>query len=259
MHVGACVSTALNGRVAIVTGGGKGIGAALAHGLARAGASVIIGDIDEQAATRVTADICAAGGRANARHLDVSDQTSVQAMAEMAAEEFGGIDILVNNAALYSNLKRRPFNEIDADEFDRVLAVNLKGPWLTTLAAFPFMRQRGKGKIINISSSSTFAATNRLAHYVASKMGVIGLTRALARELGEYNICVNVIQPGMIQSGSNKAITSPERHAEEAKARSIKRVGFPEDLVGATVFLASDASDFVTGQSLLVDGGRYFN
>lgn len=121
------------------------------------------------------------------------------------------------------------------------------------------MRERGRGKIINVSSSSIFAATNQLAHYVASKMGVIGLTRALAHELGEFNICVNALLPGMTDSQSNSGITPPQRHEIEANLRSIKRVEVPEDLVGTAIYLASDASNFVTGQSLLVDGGRYFH
>jgi NAD(P)-dependent dehydrogenase (short-subunit alcohol dehydrogenase family) len=148
---------------------------------------------------------------------------------------------------------------LDPDEFDRVLSVNVKGTWLASVAVFPFMQKRGRGKIINMSSSSTFFAANRLAHYVASKMGVIGLTRALAREMGDYNICVNVIQPGMTDSQANRAITPPEKHLAEANERSIKRVEVPEDMVGTLVFLASDASNFITGQSFLVDGGRYFN
>lgn len=249
----------LQDRVAIVTGAGKGIGAVFAEGLAKAGAAVVVADIDETGAREVADRIQAAGGAARACLTDVSDQASTVAMANLAAEAFGGIDILVNNAAMYANLKRRPFYELSVEEFDRVLSVNVKGPWLTTLAAFPHMRQRGKGKIINISSSSTFMASNKLAHYVASKMGIIGLTRALARELGDYNICVNVIQPGMTDSTANRSITSPERHQQEAAARSIKRVEVPEDLLGTLLFLASDGSDFMTGQTLLVDGGRYFN
>src|SRR6185312_8013912 len=210
------VCMTLKGRVAIVTGGGKGIGAVFAAGLAKEGASVLVADIDDNGAKDVAARICADGGAAKSCHVDVSDQASATAMARAAADAFGGIDILVNNAAMYANLKRRPFYELTPEEFDRVLAVNVKGPWLTTLAVFPFMRERGKGKIINVSSSSTFLGANRLAHYVASKMGIIGLTRALARELGDHNICVNVIQPGMTDSQANRSITPPERHLAEA-------------------------------------------
>lgn len=253
------VGMMLQGRVAIVTGAGKGIGAVFAGGLAKEGASVLVADIDEAGAKEVAGRIQAEGGRASACRVDVSDQKDTVAMARAAADAFGGIDILVNNAAMYANLKRRPFDELTVEEFDRVLSVNVKGAWLTTLAVFPFMRERGKGKIINVSSSSTFLAANRLAHYVASKMGVIGLTRALARELGDHKICVNVIQPGMTDSQANRGITSPERHLQEAAERSIKRVEVPEDLLGTLLFLASDGSDFMTGQTLLVDGGRYFN
>jgi 3-oxoacyl-[acyl-carrier protein] reductase len=249
----------LKGRVAIVTGGAKGIGAVFAAGLAAAGASVMVVDIDEPGAKAAAEKIRCTAAEVSHLHVDVSDKSSVEAMALETEKRFGGIDILVNNAAMYSNLQRKPFYELDPIEFDRVLSVNVKGTWLASVAVFPFMRKRGGGKIINISSSSTFFAANKLAHYVASKMGVIGLTRALAREMGDYNICVNVIQPGMTDSQANRAITPPEKHLAEAKERSIKRVEVPEDMVGTLVFLASDASNFVTGQSLLVDGGRYFN
>jgi 3-oxoacyl-[acyl-carrier protein] reductase len=249
----------LAGRTAIVTGGGKGIGAAFSAGLAKEGASVLVADVEEVAAKDVAARIRNDGGIANHCRVDVTDVDQTKEMARAAIEAFGGVDVLVNNAAMYSTLKRCPFFDISPDEFDRVLAVNVKGPWLTTLSVFPSMRERGRGKIINVSSSSVFTATNRLAHYVASKMGIIGLTRALARELGDYNICVNALLPGMTDSQSNHAITSAERHEEEAKVRSIKRVQVPDDLVGTAIYLASDASNFVTGQSLLVDGGRYFH
>lgn len=244
----------LKKRVAIITGGGKGIGAAIATAFAKAGASVLIADIDESAAKDTVGKIRATGGNAEYCQTDVSDEGKTRDMALAAVSAFGAIDILVNNAAVYATLKRQPFYKLSVEEFDRVV----KGMWLTTVAVFPFMQKQGKGKIINISSSSTFTATNQLAHYVASKMGVIGLSRALARELGDYNICVNVIQPGMTNSISNSVITSAQRHDEEATSRSIKRVEVPEDLVGAAIFLASDFSDFITGQSLLVDGGRYF-
>ncbi len=249
----------LRNRVAIVTGAGKGIGAVFAAGLAKEGAAVLVADIDETAAQEIAARIKADGGEAKPCLVDVSVEDRVDAMVRVAADAYGGIDILVNNAAMYANLQRRPFHEISPAEFDRVLSVNVKGPWLTARAALPFMRERGKGKIINVSSSSTYLAANRLAHYVASKMGVIGLTRSLARELGIYNICVNVIQPGMTDSQVNRSITPPERHLAEAQERSIRRVQIPQDLLGTLIFLASDGSDFMTGQTLLVDGGRYFN
>lgn len=248
----------LRDRIAIVTGAGRGIGAVFAVGLVAAGAKAIVADIDEAAAVEVAARIRADGGEAKACRVDVSDAASVEALARCACEAYGGIDILVNNAALYANLKRRAFHEISPEEFDRVMSVNVKGPWLTARAVFPSMRERGKGKIINISSSSTYLGANRLAHYVASKMGIIGLTRVLAREMGTYNICVNAIQPGMTDSQVNKAITPPERHVAEAAERSIKRIQVPADLLGTLLFLASDGSDFMTGQTLLVDGGRYF-
>lgn len=163
----------------------------------------------------------------------------------------------MNNAAMFANLTRKSFDEITPDEFDRVLAVNVKGPWLCALAVTPQMRSQGKGKIINVGSGSVFLATNRLAHYVASKMGVIGLTRALARELGKDSICVNTLIPG--STNTNAENTTQEYLNEQARNRSIPRVAVPTDLVGGAVFLASDDSDFMTGQSMMIDGGRLFN
>ncbi|MFN3830548.1 MAG: SDR family NAD(P)-dependent oxidoreductase, partial [Tepidimonas ignava] len=176
-----------------------------ARGLAREGAAVLVADIDLAGATQVAAEIRAAGGRAEACRVDVSDPASTKEMAAAAARAFGGVDILVNNAALFAALQRKPWDQITPEDFDRVMAVNLKGVWLCCLAAVPYMKPRGKGKIINIGSASIFGAGNGLAHYLASKMGVVGLTRALAKELGDDNICVNTLMPGSTDSGSNSA------------------------------------------------------
>lgn len=249
----------LKDRTAVVTGGGKGIGAAFSHALASQGASVVVADIDKAAAENVAKQVSMAGGKSIACEVDVSDVASTKLMAELARSKFGSIDILVNNAAMFANLQRKPFDQISSEEFDRVLAVNVKGVWLCVLASLPSMRERKKGKVINIGSSSVFAAGNLLAHYLASKMAVIGLTRALARELGDHNICVNTLIPGATDSGSNQANTPRQYLESAALARSIKRIETPKDLVGALIFLASDDSDFMTGQSIVVDGGQRFN
>lgn len=248
----------LRDRVAVVTGGGLGIGRSYALGLARAGAAVAVADIDADAAAAVAAEIRAGGSRSLAVPTDVSDPASTRQMCERAVEAFGGLDILVNNAALFSALARKPFFEITPEEWDRVMAVNLRGVFLCCLAAYPHLKARGRGSIINIASSSIFAARNRLAHYVAAKMGVVGLTRALAREMGDDGIRVNALAPGITASGTNERISPPAALAAAASERCIKRVQVPEDLVGAVVFLASDESAFITGQMLVVDGGRFF-
>ena len=248
----------LQGRVAIVTGGGRGIGATYCKALAQEGAAVLVADIDGAGAEDVARDIAASGRRAVACMVDVASQQSTSAMARSAIEAFGGVDILVNNAAMYANLTRKGFEDISTDEFDRVLAVNVKGVWLCTMAVAPSMRERGGGRIVNIGSGSVFVGGNGLAHYVASKMGVIGLTRALARELGPDKICVNTLIPGLTDSSSNRANTTKAYLESEAKQRCIEKIQTPDDLVGPLIFLVSDDSHFVSGQNLNCDGGRLF-
>jgi 3-oxoacyl-[acyl-carrier protein] reductase len=248
----------LEGRVAVVTGGGRGIGAAYCKALAEEGAAVLVADIDGAGASEVAQDIMASGKRAAACSVDVSSQQSTSAMAQAAVDAFGGIDILVNNAAMYANLTRKGFEQISTDEFDRVMAVNVKGIWLCTMAVAPSMRQRGGGRIVNIGSGSVFVGGNGLVHYVASKMGVMGLTRALARELGSDKICVNTLIPGLTDSSSNRANTTTAYLESEAKQRCIEKIQTPDDLVGPLIFLVSDDSHFVSGQNLNCDGGRLF-
>lgn len=244
----------LSGKVAIVTGGGLGIGQAYCQGLARAGAAVVVADVDREAASQVAADIAAQGGRAQAVWVDVTDPEATREMAQAAARAFGRIDILVNNAALYSTLRRRPFFAIDVDEWDRVMAVNLKGLFLCARAVHPYMKAQGGGRIINIASTTALKGTAQLLHYVTSKAGVIGFTRALARELGADNITVNAIAPGLTRTGREVGMTDAYVAARAAE-RALAREQTPLDLVGAVLFLASDAAAFITGQTLVVDGG----
>ena len=246
----------LDGRVAIVTGAAQGIGAAYARALAAEGARVVIADVQDGAAA--AAEIARAGGEAMALTADVTDAQSCAAMVEATVERFGGIDVLVNNAALFGQLERRPFENIDNDEWDRVIAVNVTGAFLCVRAAAPEMREKGHGKIINITSGTAFKGSPSMLHYVSSKGAIIAFTRALARELGNDGICVNAISPGLILSENilARADELAETIVLQRAGRSFKRDGMPGDLLGALVYLASADSDFVTGQTLVVDGGE---
>lgn len=245
----------LKDRVAIVTGGGVGIGKAYAQGLAKEGAKVIVADIQDGEAEIIADEIIADGGEAKAVYVDVTSAEKTQAMAQQAMKAYGRVDILVNNAGLYSAIKKKSFMEIDSDEWDRVMAVNVKGLWHCVKAVYPAMKQQGKGKIINVSSGTVFGSSANFLHYVSSKSAVIGFTRALAREVGGDNICVNTIMPGL--TISTQGPMTAERLADRRKRRSIHREQYPADLVGTVIFLASDDSDFMTGQAINVDGGAY--
>jgi 3-oxoacyl-[acyl-carrier protein] reductase len=246
----------LAGQVVIITGGGKGIGKVYALEFARAGAAVVAADIDHGAATAVAEEIAAAGGRAIATGTDIADPASVEAMVAAAIAAFGGVDILVNNASLMSVLPRRSWLEIPVEEWDRVMAVNLRGMFLCCKAVFPSMKAKGRGKIVNISSSRVWEGTPLRLHYTTSKAGVVGLTRALAREIGEFGVTVNAVSPGNTLSETQVQSSDPAYLAKRTEGRAIPRGETPDDLVGAVMFLASRASDFMSGQTVNVDGGR---
>jgi 3-oxoacyl-[acyl-carrier protein] reductase len=247
----------VSGRVVIVTGGGRGIGRVYCEAFAQAGMRVVLADIHLEEAERVAAAIRAVGGAALALRADISREEDTQKMAEAAAREFGGIDALVNNASLMSSLPRRPWCEIPLEEWDRVMAVDLRGLFLCCRAVHPYMQRRGKGKIVNISSGRVLEGTPNRLHYTTAKAGVIGFTRALARELGTDRINVNVVLPGLTLSDTQVA-SSQAGYLNDAynQQRALKRAQYPEDLVGTVLYLVSDASDFVTGQSFNVDGGK---
>lgn len=247
----------LKDKVIIVTGGGVGIGRAYATGLAKEGAKVVVADIQEEEAQKVAGDIQRAGGEALAVPVDVTSVEKTRAMADAALQKYGRIDVLVNNAALYSAIKKKPFSEISAEEWDRVMAVNLKGLFLCVQAVYPAMKKQGKGKVINISSGTVLGGTPLFLHYVTSKAGVIGFTRSLARELGADNICVNAITPGLTISGpQQEGVLTPEQLEDRRRRRSFQRDQYPQDLVGTMIFLCSADSDFITGQTINVDGGH---
>ncbi len=241
----------LDGRVAIVTGGGRGIGRAYAHRLAAEGARVVIADIHLQNAQRVVEEITANGAEGMALHTDVADSESAHHMAAKTVERFGRIDILINNAAIQAV---KPWDQWTQEEWDEILAVNVKGLYWCIRAVVPYMKQQGKGKIINIASAVFFHGQPMCLPYAVSKAAVIGLTRSLARELGEYNITVNAVAPGLTQTERIRELF-PEGADFLVPFQCLKRPEQPEDLVGTIVFLASDDSDFITGQTICVDGG----
>ena len=247
----------LDGRVAIVTGAGHGIGKAYAHRLATEGAKVVIAELDGPAGEAVARDFREQGLQATAIRTDVANEESVQAMARHAIAEFGRIDILVNNAAIFATvpMSRAPFDQIDPAEWDRMMAVNLRGPWLACRAVVPQMRKQGYGKIINISSGTALKGSSSRIHYVTSKAGILGFTKTLAQEVGKDNICVNCVAPGSTLSEENPDEGIIKMRTAATATRTLQRVQTPEDLVGAIAFFASADSDFITGQTLVVDGG----
>ena len=247
----------LSGRVAIVTGGAKGIGRHYSQALAAEGARVMIADIADGAAL---ADTIAAKHGANSvtsARFDVSDENAVKALVAKTLDRFGQIDILVNNAALYAKLPPIKFSAIDVALWDQVMAVNVRGPFLMVKHVAPHMIARKRGKIINIASGAAYKGIPHMLHYVTSKGAMVSFTRALSRELGEHGIAVNTLAPGYTLSDTGLENVA---HVEEVRlpvrnSRAFKRDAYPEDLLGALVFLASSDSDFVTGQTLAVDGG----
>ena len=246
----------LAGRVVVITGGGKGIGKVYSQEFARAGAKVVAADIDAAAAEEVAKGIVAEGHQAIGIKTDVADAESARAMAAAAIAKFGTIDVLINNASLMSVLPRRSWLEIPDDEWDRVMAVNLRGLFICCRAIFPAMREQGRGKIVNISSSRVWEGNPNRLHYTTSKAGVIGFTRALAREVAEFGITVNAVTPGLTLSDTQVSSSSNNYLAATAAGRAIARPQVPEDLVGAVMFLSCAASDFMTGQTVNVDGGK---
>jgi NAD(P)-dependent dehydrogenase (short-subunit alcohol dehydrogenase family) len=249
----------LAGRTAIVTGGAKGIGAHYSRALAAEGARVMIADIAD--ASGLAEEIAAAhgGNSVTSAVADVSDEASVKTLVAATMERFGRIDVLVNNAALFAPLQETKCTEIDAALWDQVMAVNLRGPFLMVKHVAPHMQARGYGKIINIGSGTAYRGIPWMLHYVTTKGGIMAMTRALARELGEHGIRVNTLAPGFTLSDT--VMSENPGHVNTAReravqSRSLHRDEHPQDLLGALIFLSSADSDFVTGQTIMVDGGN---
>ena len=249
----------LEGKVVVVTGGGRGLGRAYCEAMAREGAAVVAADIRDTAET-VDA-VNAAGGRALGVHLDAAEMASCDAMAEKTRAAFGRIDVLVNNAALYGDIEGARFDRIPEHQWDRTMAVNVRGVWQCCKACVPAMRDAGGGSIVNIASLAAVYGMPFGLHYATSKAAVIGMTRALARELGRDWIRVNAIGPSAVLTEGTDDFFGPKKDKlleAVVKGQSLQRNLVPEDLVGTVIYLASDASKLVTGQTLLVDGGTVF-
>jgi len=245
----------LEGRVIVITGGARGLGRAYSLGVAQQGAKVVIADILD--GRPVVEELAEAGSEAISVTTDVSDEASTAAMAEAAMERFGAIDVLINNAAMFSETTRGAFTDLTVAEWDRAFEVNVRGVWLCTKAVYPHMAAQGSGKVLNIASNTCYKGTLGFPHYVASKSALLGLTRCLATELGPEGITVNTVSPDLIPNPDLRP-TDATSDPFVVSGRTIKRTQVPEDMVGTIVFLSSSASDFISGQSLLVNGGAYF-
>jgi NAD(P)-dependent dehydrogenase (short-subunit alcohol dehydrogenase family) len=245
----------LEGKVAVVTGAAQGIGRAIADGLAAEGARIVVADLRgaEEAAASYEGGV--------GLTVDVADEEDVQRLADETVERCGGIDVLVNNAGLYASLEMRPFEQIPLDEWRRVMDVNVASMFLTARAVVPVMRRRGGGRIVNISSGTPFRGVPFLLHYVTSKGAIVALTRALAKELGKDDVLVNCVAPGFTMSAGVEAHPEVIEKLRDVSvsARTLQRDQLPEDVVGAVVYLCGPGSAFVTGQTIVIDGGQTFH
>ena len=247
----------LQDRVAVVTGGAHGIGAAYCEGLAREGAHVVVADLDGSAARGVADRLSQDGPEALAVEADVADEGAVRRMVATVDERFGRADVLINNAAMFSRvpMSRVGIDDLTVDEWDRIMTINLRSVFLCCREVLPVMRRRGSGSIINISSGTVFNGPPTRIHYVTTKAGVVGFTRVLAREVGPAGIRVNAIAPGSTLSEEDPSEEVVRMREGPVHERALARIERPADLVGTALFLASDDSGFMTGQTLIVDGG----
>ncbi|MGX9883086.1 SDR family NAD(P)-dependent oxidoreductase [Streptomyces sp. NPDC002276] len=243
--------TSLNGRNAVVTGGGRGIGRAIALVLAAQGATVAVWDLNGTSAHETADAIGAAGGKAIAVVGDAADATAVRAAADLTRAELGPVTILVNNAGITNYV---PFPDLTEATWDQMIRINLKGPFLVTQALVPDMLTAGHGRIVNISSSSAQTGGRGVSHYAASKGGVIGLTKAVAREFADTGITVNAVAPSLIDTPLLREGFDPD---VLGATMPMKRAGRPDEIAYAVAYLASDEAGYVTGQTLSVNGGRY--
>jgi NAD(P)-dependent dehydrogenase (short-subunit alcohol dehydrogenase family) len=248
------MSQQLTGKTVIITGAAGGLGRAFALGFAKEGANLVIADMNATGATETVALVEAEGAKAIAVSVNVADKASCEAMVQSTLDAFGSVDVLINNAAIYATLERSDFWDIDPDEWDKVMAVNVKGPWLASAACYKHM---DGGAIINIASATFFSGSPLWMHYVTSKGALVGMTRVMAREAGAKNVTVNAIAPGFTLTEASLAQINDAANYG-VSSRSIKRASQPEDIVGTALFLASDNAGYITGQTIIVDGGKQF-
>lgn len=246
----------LEGKVVVITGAAGGLGRKFALGFAAEGAQIVAADVQEAGLSQTVAQVEALGGKALAVKVDVTNRASTDALAAAALDHFGKIDVLVNNAAIYATLKRAKFTEIDPDEWDRVMNVNVKGAWQCSASIYPKMAQPG-GRIVNIASATVFSGSPLWMHYVASKSAVIGMTRVMAKEVGPSGVTVNAIAPGFTLTDASLSLIDDAEHYGVDRG-ALKRASQPQDIVGTAIFLASVKADFITGQTIVVDGGKQF-
>lgn len=248
------MSQQLTGKTVIITGAAGGLGRAFALGFARVGANLVIADMNAAGAAETVALVEAEGVKAIAVSVNVADKASCEAMVQSTLDAFGSVDVLINNAAIYATLERSDFWDIDPDEWDKVMAVNVKGPWLASAACYKHM---DGGAIINIASATFFSGSPLWMHYVTSKGALVGMTRVMAREAGAKNVTVNAIAPGFTLTEASLAQIDDAANYG-VSSRSIKRASQPEDIVGTALFLASSNAGYITGQTIIVDGGKQF-
>jgi 3-oxoacyl-[acyl-carrier protein] reductase len=244
-------------RVVVVTGAGQGIGREIAHQFAAAGAIVVIADLNTANANAVATEIETAGGRAMPVAVDVGEDASVDAMVGVIQKAHRRIDVLINNASLFSNLAKRPFDQIPLSEWRKVMDVNITGSFLCARAVAPLMREQGFGRIVNVSSDSVHRGTKNYLHYVTSKSALIGMTNSLARELGSHGVTVNCIRPGTVETEVEERMANltAEVRQRNVESQCIPRTVVPSDLAGLMIFLATPAASFITGQTIACDGG----
>ena len=243
-------------RVVIITGAGQGIGREFARQFAAAGAVVIVTDINLENCQRVVSEIEKAGGKALAAKVDVADRASVDAMVARVVNQYGRVDALVNNAGIFASLEKRPFDQIPLEQWEQVMRVNVTGVFNCVCSVAPVMRKANWGRIVNISSDSVPLGVANYLHYVASKAAVIGMTNALARELGPDGVTVNCIRPGGVATEVERAVSPTlERRQQQIAQQCVRKTQVPADLVGLTIFLTTPASAFISGQTIACDGG----
>ncbi len=249
------VFPSLKDRVVIITGAGQGIGRVFAKAFAKAGSRVVIAELNESKAEAVAEEILRENGQVLAVTTDVAEPASIEEMVDVVDDDWGRIDVLINNAGIFSTLEMRPFDQISLDEWERVLRVNLTGPFLCAGAVLPAMRRAQWGRIINVASGAVRLGRPNYLHYIAAKAALAGMSLSMAREVGKDGITVNAILPGATFTEIERKTVTPEQKERIVAMQCIPRPEVPEDLVGAVLFLASDASRFVTGQSINLDGG----